>query len=225
VKRKAKICFLNYPNNPTGAHGSDGLYEKAIDLARAHDILICHDAAYSEITYDGYIAKSILQFDRKKRYSVEFLSLSKTYCMTGWRIGFAVGNSDAIQNLGTLKTNIDSGVFQAIQEAGIAALTGSQACVAALNERFAARRDLVVDGLNDSGIKVRKPLGSLYIWAHVPGGYTSAEFAETLIEKTGVVVTPGSGFGEEGEGYFRMSITLGEERIREGISRLKGLRF
>ena len=225
VKKKAKICFLNYPNNPTGAHGSDGLYEKAIDLARTHDILICHDAAYSEITYDGYKAKSILQFDREKRYSVEFLSLSKTYCMTGWRIGFAVGNKEAIQNLGTLKTNIDSGVFQAIQEAGIAALTGSQACVAALNERFAARRDLVVDGLNNSGIRVRKPLGALYIWAQVPGGYTSAEFAETLIERIGVVVTPGSGFGDEGEGYFRMSITLGEERIREGISRLKGLKL
>src|SRR5271157_2780810 len=225
VRRKAKIAFLNYPNNPTGAHADDDFYERAVYEARKSDILLCHDAAYSEVTFDGYQGKSILQFDHNKRFSIEFHSLSKTYCMTGWRIGFAVGNSDAKQNLGTLKTNIDSGVFQAIQEAGIAALTGSQACVAALNERLAARRDLVVDGLTDSGIKVRKPLGSLYIWAHVPGGYTSAEFAETLIEKTGVVVTPGSGFGEEGEGYFRMSITLGEERIREGISRLKGLRL
>ncbi len=225
VKRKAKICFLNYPNNPTAATGSDGLYERAVDLARTHDILICHDAAYSEITYDGYRAKSILQFDRNKRYSVEFLSLSKTYCMTGWRIGFAVGNREAIQNLGTLKTNIDSGVFQAIQEAGIAALTGSQECVAALCERFAARRDAVVDGLASIGINVAKPLGSLYIWARTPGGCGSADFAEMLIEKAGVVVTPGNGFGEEGEGYFRMSITLGEERIREGISRLKALRL
>jgi LL-diaminopimelate aminotransferase len=225
VKRKAKICFLNYPNNPTAATGSDSLYGRAVDLARTHDILICHDAAYSEITYDGYRAKSILQFDRDKRYSVEFLSLSKTYCMTGWRIGFAVGNSEAIRNLGTLKTNIDSGVFQAIQEAGIAALTGSQECVAALCERFAARRDTVVDGLASIGINVAKPLGSLYIWARTPGGYGSADFAEMLIEKAGVVVTPGNGFGEEGEGYFRMSITLGEERIREGISRLKALRL
>jgi LL-diaminopimelate aminotransferase len=225
VKRKAKICFLNYPNNPTAATGSDSLYERAVDLARTHDILICHDAAYSEITYDGYKAKSILQFDRGKRYAVEFLSLSKTYCMTGWRIGFAVGNSEAIQNLGTLKTNIDSGVFQAIQEAGIAALTGSQECVAALCERFAARRDTVVDGLASIGINVARPLGSLYIWARTPRGYGSADFAEMLIEKAGVVVTPGSGFGEEGEGYFRMSITLGEERIREGISRLKALRL
>jgi LL-diaminopimelate aminotransferase len=136
-----------------------------------------------------------------------------------------VGNSEALQHLGTLKTNIDSGVFQAIQEAGIAALTGSQTCVAALCERFAARRDMVLDGLASIGIKAPKPLGSLYIWACVPGGYGSTEFAEMLIEKAGVVVTPGNGFGEEGEGYFRMSITLGEERIREGIDRLKGLRL
>ncbi len=225
VKRKAKICFLNYPNNPTGAHGSDKLYEQAIDLAAKHDVLVCHDAAYSEITYDGYKAKSILQFDKGKRYSVEFFSLSKTYCMTGWRIGFAVGNSDAIRNLGTLKTNIDSGVFQAVQEAGIEALTASQACVADVCERFAARRDMVVDGLASMGIKVRKPLGSLYIWARVPAGYKSADFAEMLIEKIGVVVTPGNGFGEEGEGYFRMSITLGEDRIHEGIGRLKELKL
>ncbi|MGD0229469.1 MAG: LL-diaminopimelate aminotransferase [Syntrophorhabdales bacterium] len=225
AKRKAKVCFLNYPNNPTGAHAGDDLYEKAIDLGRRHDILICHDAAYSEVTYDGYTAKSILQFDREKRYSVEFLSLSKTYCMTGWRIGFAVGNSDAIQNLGKLKTNIDSGVFQAIQEAGITALTGSQDCVGVMKGIYAGRRDLAVDGLASMGIKVQRPKATFYIWAHVPAGYTSADFAEMLIEKTGVVVTPGSGFGEEGEGYFRISVTAAEERIREAISRLKGLRL
>jgi LL-diaminopimelate aminotransferase len=225
VRRKAKICFLNYPNNPTGAHGDDGLYEKAIKLGSDNDILICHDAAYSEVTYDGYTARSILQFDKEKRYSIEFHSLSKTYCMTGWRIGFAVGNSEAVQNLGKLKTNIDSGVFQAIQEAGIEALTGSQDSVERMKMLFAGRRDLVVDGLSSIGIKVPKPLATFYIWAHVPKGYRSAEFAEMLIEKVGVVVTPGSGFGEEGEGYFRISITTGEDRIGEAIERLKGLRL
>lgn len=225
ARRKAKICFINYPNNPTGAHGDDGLYERAVRLGRENDILICHDAAYSEVTYDGHKARSILEFDREKRYSIEFHSLSKTYCMTGWRIGFAVGNSDAVQNLGKLKTNIDSGVFQAIQEAGIEALTGSQESVEAMKTVFARRRDLVVEGLASIGIKVPKPLGTFYIWAHVPAGYTSAEFAEALIERIGIVVTPGAGFGDEGEGYFRISITTPEPRIREGMGRLKELRL
>jgi LL-diaminopimelate aminotransferase len=225
ARRKAKICFINYPNNPTGAHGDDSLYEQAVRLGKENDILICHDAAYSEVTYDGHKARSILEFDKEKRYSIEFHSLSKTYCMTGWRIGFAVGNADAVQNLGKLKTNIDSGVFQAIQEAGIEALTGSQESVEAMKGVFARRRDLVVDGLASIGIKVPKPLGTFYIWAHVPAGYTSAEFAEGLIERIGIVVTPGSGFGDEGEGYFRISITTPEARIREGMARLKGLRL
>ncbi len=223
VKKKAKLCFLNYPNNPTGAYGDDALYEKAIELAAKYDILICHDAAYSELTYDGYTAKSILEFDREKRYSIEFLSLSKTYCMTGWRVAFAVGNAEAIQNLGKLKTNIDSGVFLAIQEAAITALSGSQDCVADVKKVFQRRRDIAVDGLASLGIKVRKPRATFYIWAHVPKGYTSAEFAEMLIEKTGVVVTPGSGFGDEGEGYFRVSITAPVERIKEAIERLRKL--
>ncbi|MGA2107023.1 MAG: LL-diaminopimelate aminotransferase [Syntrophorhabdales bacterium] len=225
ARRKAKICFINYPNNPTGAHGDDGLYERAVRLGRENDILICHDAAYSEVTYDGHKARSILEFDKEKRYSIEFHSLSKTYCMTGWRIGFAVGNSEAVQNLGKLKTNIDSGVFQAIQEAGIEALTGSQESVEAMKTVFARRRDLVVEGLASIGIKVPKPLGTFYIWAHVPAGYTSAEFAEALIERIGIVVTPGAGFGDEGEGYFRISITTPEPRIREGMGRLKELRL
>jgi LL-diaminopimelate aminotransferase len=225
VKEKAKICFVNYPNNPTGAHGDDGLYERMVDLAAKKDILICHDAAYSEVTYDGYRARSILEFDRDKRYSIEFHSLSKTYCMTGWRIGFAVGNSEAVQNLGKLKTNIDSGVFQAVQEAGIEALTGNQDSVEAMKAVFARRRDLVVNGLSSIGINVRRPKATFYIWAHVPKGYTSADFAEMLIEKVGVVVTPGSGFGDEGEGYFRISITTNDDRIRAALERLRGMKL
>ena len=192
VRRKAKIAFLNYPNNPTGAHADDEFYERAVYEARKNDILLCHDAAYSEVTFDGHQGKSILQFDHNKRFSIEFHSLSKTYCMTGWRIGFAVGNSDAIQNLGKLKTNIDSGVFQAIQYAAIEALTGSQESVEAMRTIYARRRDIVIDGLASMGIKVRKPLGTFYIWAKVPAGFTSVEFAEKLIEEKGLCLRPGA---------------------------------
>jgi LL-diaminopimelate aminotransferase len=225
VLEKAKIMFLNYPNNPTGAHGNDDFYEQALSIARKYKILICHDAAYSEIAYDGYRPKSILQFDKTKEFSVEFHSLSKTYCMTGWRIGFIVGNRDAVSNLGKLKTNIDSGVFQAIQHAGIEALTGDQSFVEQIRKTFQTRRDMVVDGLSSVGIRVDKPLATFYIWAKVPGSFTSADFCEKLIEEQGIVVTPGSGFGDEGEGYFRISITIGEARIAEAISRLKTVRF
>lgn len=225
VLDKAKLMFVNYPNNPTGAHADDDFYERTLSLAGKHDILVCHDAAYSEIAYDGYRPRSILEFDKNKVYSVEFHSLSKTYCMTGWRIGFAVGNKDAIANLGKLKTNIDSGVFQAIQYAAIEALTGDQGSVERIRQVFQKRRDIVVDGLASVGINVPKPRATFYIWAKVPKGYTSADFCEKLIEEQGIVVTPGSGFGDEGEGYFRISITIGEDRIAEAIQRLKTVRF
>ncbi len=225
VCKKAKLLFLNYPNNPTGAVADDAFYERALAFAKKYDILLCHDAAYSEIAYEGYRPKSILEFDKEKKYSVEFHSLSKTYCMTGWRIGFAVGNAEAISNLGKLKTNIDSGVFQAIQYAGIEAMTGDQSSVTAMNKRLEKRRDLVIEGLHAIGIHVPKPKATFYIWAKVPKGYTSADFCERLIEEKGIVVTPGSGFGDAGEGYFRISITIGEERITEAMARLKSIAF
>jgi LL-diaminopimelate aminotransferase len=225
VLEKAKIMFLNYPNNPTGAHADDSFYEQALGIAKKYDILICHDAAYSEIAYDGYTPRSILEFDKEKKFSVEFHSLSKTYCMTGWRIGFVVGNKEAVFNLGKLKTNIDSGVFQAIQCAGIEALTNDQSSVEEIKKIFQRRRDMVVDGLLSIGIKVDKPRATFYIWAKVPEGYSSADFCEKLIEEQGIVVTPGSGFGDEGEGYFRISITIKEERIAEAIVRLKMVHF
>jgi LL-diaminopimelate aminotransferase len=225
VLGKAKIMFVNYPNNPTGAHADDEFYEKAIHIAKSRDILICHDAAYSEIYYDGYKPKSILEFDKGKKHSIEFHSLSKTYCMTGWRIGFAVGNREAIYNLGKLKTNLDSGVFQAIQIAAIEALTGDQTSVEEIRMTFQKRRDLIVDGLKSIGIDVPKPLATFYIWARVPKGYTSEGFCEKLIEETGIVVTPGNGFGDEGEGYFRISITIGEERIEKAVERLKSIKL
>jgi LL-diaminopimelate aminotransferase len=225
VLRRAKLLFINYPNNPTGAYADDAFYEEALEMAKKYDILLCHDAAYSEIAYDGYNPRSALEFDKEKKHSIEFHSLSKTYCMTGWRIGFAVGNKEAVYNLGKLKTNIDSGVFQAIQYAGIEALTGDQTSVAEMKRVFQKRRDLVVDGLLSVGIKVERPRATFYIWATVPGGYTSADFCEKLIEETGIVVTPGSGFGDEGEGYFRISLTINEERIAEAIKRLKALKL
>lgn len=225
VFRKAKFMFLNYPNNPTGAHANDAFYQEALALAKKYDFVLCHDAAYSEVTYDGYKARSILEFDTEKKYSIEFHSLSKTYCMTGWRIGFAVGNREAVQNLGKLKTNIDSGAFDAIQWAAIEALTSNQESVTAMGGIFQKRRDIIVNGLASLGIIVPKPLATFYIWAHVPQGYTSADFAEKLIEEKGIVVTPGSGFGDEGEGYFRISITTGEDRIKEAIERLRTLKL
>lgn len=225
ILEQAKIMFLNYPNNPTGAHADDGFYEHALWVAKKYDILLCHDAAYSEIAYDGYNPRSILEFDRDKKLSVEFHSLSKTYCMTGWRIGFVVGNKEAVSNLGKLKTNIDSGVFQAIQCAAIEALTGDQNSVEEIKKVFQRRRNVVVDGLKSIGIHVEKPRATFYIWARVPQGYTSADFCEKLIEEQGIVVTPGSGFGDEGEGYFRISITINEERIVEAIERLKTVQF
>ncbi|HVN95467.1 MAG TPA: LL-diaminopimelate aminotransferase [Syntrophorhabdaceae bacterium] len=223
VRAKATLLFLNYPNNPTGAVADDAFYEKALAFAKKYNILLCHDAAYSEIAYEGYRPRSIFEFDREKKYSVEFHSLSKTYCMTGWRIGFAVGNEEAISNLGKLKTNIDSGAFQAIQYAGIEAMTGDQSFVAQMNARLKMRRDMVIEGLGAIGIVTPKPRATFYIWARVPKGISSADFCETLIEKTGIVVTPGSGFGDAGEGYFRISITTDEERIGEAMSRLKTL--
>lgn len=226
VLKKTKILFINYPNNPTGACADDSFYIKTLELAKRYDILVCHDAAYSEIAYDGYRPKSILEFDRDKEHCVEFHSLSKTYCMTGWRIGFAVGNAQAIYNLGKLKTNIDSGAFQAIQYAGIEAMAGDQSSVAELNKRLEKRRDMIVEGFSSAfGIKVQKPRATYYIWAKVPGGLTSSDFCEKLIEETGIVVTPGSGFGDEGEGYFRISITIGEEKIAEAIKRLKSFKL
>lgn len=225
VLKRAKLLFINYPNNPTGAHADDDFFKKVVHIAKEFDILVCHDAAYSEIAYEGYKPKSFLEFDPEKKYSIEFHSLSKTYCMTGWRIGFAVGNRDAIYNLGKLKTNIDSGVFQAVQQAGIEALTGDQTSLEELKKRFEKRRDMVIDGLTSFGIKVRKPLATFYIWAKVPKKYTSEEFCERLIEKTGIVVTPGNGFGEEGEGYFRISLTINEKKIKEAMKRLASFKF
>ncbi|ABB16059.1 MULTISPECIES: LL-diaminopimelate aminotransferase [Carboxydothermus] len=221
VARKAKLMFINYPNNPTGAVADLGFFEKVVHFAKKYEILVCHDAAYSEITFDGYRAPSFLEVKGAKDVGIEFHSLSKTYNMTGWRIGWAVGNAKAIDALGRLKSNIDSGVFQAIQYAGIKALEGPQDVVKELCDLYAQRRDLVIETLNKLGWNLSKPKGTFYIWAPVPKGFTSASFAEYLIEKAGVVITPGNGYGTNGEGYFRISLTIPTSRLKEALQRIE----
>ncbi len=221
VARKAKLLFINYPNNPTGAIAGAKFYRKVIDFAKEFDIIVCHDAAYSELCYDGYRAPSFLEFPGAKEVGVEFNSLSKPYNMTGWRLGWAAGNPEVIETLGRLKSNIDSGAFQAVQYAGITGLMGCDDNIEQMCRIYSRRRDIVVEGLNSMGWNLEKPLASFYIWAPVPGGYTSAEFAEKILEEAGVIITPGNGYGNCGEGYFRIALTVEEERIREALQRIK----
>ncbi len=223
VAERAKIMFLNYPNNPTSAIADLDFFKQVVAFAEKHDILVCHDAAYTEMAFDGYHPPSFLEVEGAKEVGIEFHSLSKTYNMTGWRIGFAVGNPVAVDGLGAIKSNIDSGVFQAIQLAGIEAIKGDQACVEEANRIYTKRRDLMVRGLRDSGFEVETPKATFYLWIRVPKGYTSARLATRLLEEAGLVVTPGNGFGEPGEGYFRIALTQNEKRLEEAVERLKKL--
>lgn len=220
IAQKAKLMFINYPNNPIGVVADRDFYVKLIDFARTYDILICHDAAYSEMAYDGLKPLSILQMPGAKEVAIEFHSLSKTYNMTGWRIGWAAGNSKAVEVLGRFKSNVDSGIFQAIQYAGIEALRGPQDCVEESNRIYAERRGIALAGLERMGWKANPPQASFYFWAPVPKGYTSASFAELVLDKTGVVITPGDGYGTYGEGYFRIALTVGRERLQEAFDRM-----
>jgi LL-diaminopimelate aminotransferase len=219
----ARIMFINYPNNPTSAVADVGFFSRVIEFAREHNIVVCHDAAYTEMAFDGYRPPSFLEADGAKEVGLEFHSLSKTYNMTGWRIGFAVGNSAAIEGLGAIKSNIDSGVFQAVQMAGIAAIRGDQSCVSEMHQVYARRRDMMVKGLRDAGFEVESPKATFYLWIQVPEGYTSTEIATRLLEDSGLVVTPGNGFGDPGEGYFRIALTQKRERLAEAVERLKTL--
>lgn len=220
VARKAKLMFVNYPNNPTGAAADLAFYNKVVEFARTYDILVCHDAAYSEIAFDGWQPQSFLQTEKATEVGIEFHSLSKTYNMTGWRIGWAAGNADAVEVLGRFKSNVDSGIFQAIQYAAITALTGPQDCVEEMKQVYNERRDIAMDGLEKLGLKAVPPKGSFYFWIPVPAGYTSASFAEAVLEKAGVIVTPGSGYGQYGEGYFRIALTVDKGRLQEAFDRI-----
>jgi len=221
VAKRAKLLYLNYPNNPTAAVANIGFFQEAVEFAKSYDLLVCHDAAYTEVTFDGYRAPSFLEAPGAKEVGIEFGSLSKPFNMTGWRIGWAVGNSEMIEALTRLKTNLDSGVFQAVQEAAAEALTGDLSHLRTLLQTYRERRDILIDGLNSMGWKLSRPLGTFYVWAPVPSGYTSAGFVEEVLEKTGVVLTPGNGYGNCGEGYFRMSLTLATDKIVEAVKRMK----
>ena len=221
---RAKVMFINYPNNPTAAVADVAFFDKVVEFAVRNHILVCHDAAYSEMAYDGYRPPSFLQAKGAKEVGIEFHSLSKTYNMTGWRLGFAAGNREAIEGLGAVKSNVDSGVFQAVQFAGITALRGDQSCVQKMIDVYTERRNLMVSGMKKAGFDLDIPKASFYLWIKVPGGYSSAQLATRLLEK-GVVVTPGNGFGDPGEGYFRIALTQKKERLEEAIRRIKTVSF
>src|SRR3990170_229581 len=220
VLRRAKLLFLNYPNNPTAATATLRFFNEAVAFARRHRLLLAHDNSYSEIAYDGYRPPSILEADGAKDVAIEFHSLSKTYCMTGWRVGFAVGNAQAVGTLGKIKTNIDSGVFRAVQHARIAALTGTQTPVAERLRIYQGRRDRITKALRGIGWQVPDIRATFYVWIPVPDGTSAAAFAATVLERTGIVITPGAGYGRQGDGYVRLSMTVPDQRLDEALDRL-----
>ncbi|MDO8691791.1 MAG: LL-diaminopimelate aminotransferase [Dehalococcoidia bacterium] len=224
IMRRAKILWLNYPNNPTGAVADLAFFERAVAFAKKHDLLICHDGPYTEVAFDGYQPSSFMQAAGAKEVGMEFHSLSKSYNMTGWRVAMAVGNPTAINALMRFKSNLDSGIPQAIQLMAIEALQGDQSCIEEHNQVYARRRDLIIDVLTKLGLTVRKPLASLYVWARVPAGYTALSFANKVLEDAAVVVTPGTGYGPSGEGFIRISITLNDKRLEEAVERLSRIK-
>jgi LL-diaminopimelate aminotransferase len=221
VARRAKVLWLNYPNNPTGAVADLEFFERAVAFARKHDLAVLHDGPYSEMAFDGYRPLSFLQASGAREVGIEFHSFSKTYNMTGWRIGMAVGNPAMIDALMRVKSNLDSGIPQAIQRMAIAALEGPQDCIAEHTAIYQRRRDRLAAALAKIGLRVRPPRASLYLWARLPEGQTSVEFATRLLDETGVVVTPGVGYGPSGEGYVRLSLTVPDERLEEAVRRLE----
>ncbi|MGD0074871.1 MAG: LL-diaminopimelate aminotransferase [Candidatus Binataceae bacterium] len=225
IARRAKLLWLNYPNNPTATTTDVAFFKQAVEFCLKNDIVLGHDLAYSEIAYDGYQAPSVLEVDGARECAVEFHSLSKTFSMTGWRVGFAVGNPTLVRGLGAVKTNLDSGVFQAVQEAAITALTGSDDQLKEYCAIYKQRRDLMVAALRRLGLACEAPRATFYLWAEVPKGYTSASFAQRVLMEAGVVITPGSGFGKSGEGFVRFSLTVDSERLKEAAARLEALRL
>jgi LL-diaminopimelate aminotransferase len=224
IADKAKLIWLNYPNNPTGAIAGLDFFERAIHFAQQHDLAICHDAPYTEVAFDGYKPPSFMQISGAKKVGVEFHSLSKTYHMTGWRIGMLVGNPGMVNALFRVKSNLDSGIPQAIQHAAAEALRGSQKHIVEHNAILQRRRDKLINALNEVGLTARIPKAAFYIWARIPQGYTSIDFTKKLLDEVGIAVTPGTGYGKEGEGYIRFSLTISDDRLEEGVSRLSSWR-
>jgi len=221
TRERARLLFLNYPNNPTGAVVPEGFFEEVVEFARENEILVVHDNAYSETTFDGYVAPSFLATPGAKEVGVEVFSLSKGYNMTGWRVGAVLGNADAVATYWRLKTNIDSGLFEAIQMAAVAALEGPSEPLDQMNGIYTRRRDLVVDTLREIGVDVASPKGTIYVWAPVPEGHTSASFAEMVLEEAAVVISPGSMYGRSGEGFFRISLTTPDAKLVEALERMR----
>jgi len=220
VAQKAKLLWINYPNNPTGAVAEPDFFEQVVAFAKKYDLAVCHDAAYTEITFDGYHPTSFMETPGARDVGMEFHSFSKTFNMTGWRIGMVVGNAQMVNALMRVKSNLDSGIPQAIQHAAIEALQKSQDCISEHSAIYQHRRDQMIKTLNNVGLEAKPPRAGLYIWAKIPQGYSSLEFATRLLDKVGVVVTPGTGYGKCGEGYIRLSLTVPDNRLEEGLSRL-----
>ncbi len=225
IAHQAKVMFINYPNNPTGAVADRAFYEKVVAFAKKFNIIVAHDAAYSEMGMNGFVPMSFLEIPGAKDVGIEFHSLSKTYNMTGWRIGFAVGNAEIVGGLGQIKSNVDSGAFNAVQEAGITAIEGDQACVVEMQKIYAERAKVLCDGLKEAGLNPEPPKASFYVWCPTPKGMTSKEFTAKLLGEAGIVTTPGSGFGDPGEGYVRFALTVSKERIAEAVERIKKLKL
>ena len=221
VLKRAKLMYLNSPNNPTSVIADVTFFQRVVDFAKEHHVIVCHDAAYSEIFYDGQRPPSFLEADGAMDVGIEFHSLSKTFNMTGWRLGFAVGRQEVIAGLGKVKSNVDSGVFQAIQEAGITALKSDDQLTNGLRTIYQERRDVLVTGLRSLGLTFAPPSAAFYVWVEVPDGFTSTSFTAHLLEHAGIVTTPGNGFGAPGEGYVRMTITTPQERLAEAVDRMK----
>jgi len=221
ILHKIRMIFINYPNNPTAAVCDKKFLKDVVEFAKKHNIIVCNDAAYIEMGYDGYKAPSIFEIEGAREVAIEFHSLSKTFNMTGWRIGFACGNRELIEGLAKVKSNIDSGVFFAIQRAGIAALDNYDRHIRSVIKIYEDRRDCLVDGLNALGWNVEKPKATFYVWTKVPARYTSATFAKALLDKCDIIATPGNGFGEHGEGFVRFAVTVDKKRIKEAVERIK----
>jgi LL-diaminopimelate aminotransferase len=221
--RDAKLFFFNYPNNPTSAVADLGFFQKALEFCREYKIVPVHDASYTELAFDGFRPPSFLELPGAKDMAIEFHSLSKTYNMTGWRLGMVVGNREVLAALGKIKSNVDSGAFNAIQLAGIAALDSDQSCVAENCRIYQERRNVVVSGLRKLGYEVEAPKATFYIWLPVPKGFDSMQFTTHLLEQAGIVTVPGIGFGEPGEGYVRLALTVSKERLEEALARIARL--
>ena len=225
VAKQAKLLWINYPNNPTAAVADKDFYRRVVDFANKHNVIVCHDAAYTEMGYDGYKPMSFLEVDGAREVGIEFHSLSKTFNMTGWRIGMAVGNPELVGGLAQAKSNLDSGIFQAVQEAGIEALKQGDKIVEPSRKIYQERRDILVDGLRAVGLECDKPKATFYVWVSCPKGLSSAEFTAKLLDEAGVVTTPGNGFGAAGEGYVRFTVCVDKERLREVAERIRRVKL